>query len=238
MRELIKTTRDLLNLTLTPEQVTAFEQYARYLLEWNEQINLTAITDPEQIEMRHFTDSLTCLMAMRPLSSGLRVIDIGTGAGFPGLPLKIACPSIDLTLVESVGKKVDFLAFVVERLGLGQVTLINSRAETIGQAKQHRENYHVVLARAVANMPTLVEYLLPLCRVGGRVIAQKGENAHQETALAQEAIQVLGGKLNRIHQFELPGVVETHHLVVLDKIAATPPKYPRRPGMPAKRPIT
>lgn len=237
MNQLVQISQRLFNLALTDAQLTKFEKYAGALIDWNQRVNLTAIVEPDAVEIRHFADSLSCLLVMRPLAPGAKVIDVGTGAGFPGLPLKIACPSIDLTLVEATGKKVHFLQHVVEHLGLEGVTLVNGRAEALGQMPEHRERYDWVLARAVANMPTLAEYLLPLCKVGGRCLAQKGETAHQESAGAQQAIDLLGGHLTQLAPVELPTVAETHYLVEMEKVAATPPHYPRRAGIPSKRPL-
>src|SRR5581483_7757717 len=166
--------RDLLGLELSADQQQAFERYAQELIRWNEtRVNLTAITDPLAIEMRHFLDSLSVLRAV-PLPPHTRVIDVGAGAGFPGLPLRIACPSIQLSLLEATGKKITFLEHVVKTLNLSNVKLINLRAEEAGQQAAYREQYDVVLARAVAHLPILVEYLLPLCRIGGRCVALKG----------------------------------------------------------------
>jgi 16S rRNA (guanine527-N7)-methyltransferase len=211
--------------------------YADELIAWNQHTNLTAITDPEAIEARHFLDSLSCLLVIKNRPPGLRVIDIGTGAGFPGLPLKIVCPGLALTLVEATGKKVDFLNHIIAALKLERVTVLNARAEALGQDQAHRERYDWVLARAVAGMRTLAEYLLPLCKIGGNCLAQKGENAHQEAADAQAVIQLLGGRLRQLTPVELPTVAETHYLVDMYKVAATPSQYPRRPGIPAKRPL-
>ncbi len=237
MEALQQAAQKLLGLQLTVSQVRAFRVYARELEEWNRRMNLTAITDPADVEMRHFLDSLSCLLARRP-GPGCRVMDVGTGAGFPGIPLKIVCPGIKLTLVEATEKKTVFLRHIVETLQLEGVAVLSERAETLGQASDHRERYDWVLARAVAEMRTLAEYLLPLCRIGGRCIAQKGEGALQEVAGAQHAIHLLGGRIAQITSVELPTIVETRYLVDLEKVAATPPKYPRRPGIPSKRPIT
>lgn len=237
LNRLARIGRDLLNITLSPAQIQAFQVYAAELVEWNARTNLTAITDPEEIEIRHFADSLTCLLVMKLRQPGPRVIDVGTGAGFPGVPLKIVSPGIDLTLVEATGKKADFLRYIVRVLGLKGVTVIHERAEVLGQSIAHREQYDWVLARAVAGMRTLAEYLLPLCNLGGHCLAQKGESAPQETVEAQKAIELLGGRVIQLTPVELPTVVETHYLVDLAKVAATPPGYPRRPGMPAKRPL-
>lgn len=237
MDQLTRVVYDLLNLKLSSAQVAAFRRYASELVAWNERVNLTAITEPEAIEIRHFADSLSCLLTMKPRPTGVKVIDVGTGAGFPGLPLKIVCPGIDLTLVEATGKKVAFLEHMVAVLELEGVVLVGERAEAIGQMADHRERYDWVVARAVAGMRTLAEYLLPLCKVGGRCVAQKGEGAHQEVAEAQTAIKMLGGHIRQLRAVELPTVAETRYLVELEKVAATPPKYPRRVGVPSKRPL-
>lgn len=236
MDTLARTAFEMVGVPLTEVQLHAFRTYADELTTWNQRVNLTAITDAKGIEMRHFLDSLSCLTALPP-TPGLRVIDVGTGAGFPGVPLKIARPDIELTLLEATGKKVDFLEHLVKCLRLEGVTIINARAEEVGHLRQHREAYDWVLARAVAGMRVLAEYLLPLCRLGGRCLAQKGEDALQEVSEANDAIHLLGGRVDQLKAVELPTVAETRYLVTIAKIAATPPKYPRRPGMPAKRPL-
>jgi 16S rRNA (guanine527-N7)-methyltransferase len=236
MKDLAQHLRNLFDIQLTEAQLKAFERYESELLAWNERINLTAIRDPGQVRVKHFLDSLTCLTILREASIG-RVIDVGTGAGFPGLPLKIACPEMQLCLVESVGKKADFCRHMVRTLGLQGVEVVQERAEVIGQAPGRRESYDWAVARAVAEMPVLVEYLLPLVRVGGTALAMKGEGAPAETHAADHAIHLLGGRLRRLVSLTLPGVAEQRYLVVIDKIAATPPAYPRRTGLPAKRPV-
>ncbi len=225
------------NLRVTESQIAQFQRYSDELIQWNEHTNLTAITDPESIELRHFADSLSCLLVMRPLSPDLRVIDVGTGAGFPGLPIKILFPELRMTLLEATGKKVAFLRHMIDVLGLKGVEIINDRVEAVGHDPDHREAYDWVVARAVAGLPTLAEYLLPLARVGGMVLAQKGESASQEAQEAEHAIRVLGGQIKQLTPVELPGVAETHYLVEITKLAATPSGYPRRVGVPSRKPL-
>jgi 16S rRNA (guanine527-N7)-methyltransferase len=226
----------MLDLDLSPRQIEAFEVYARALLTWNKRYNLTAITDPVEIEIKHFLDSLSCLKVVQ-FRGNEHVIDVGTGAGLPGLPLKIVCPSIRLTLVESIRKKVDFCEHVVEELGLDGVDVIHSRAETLGQDARHRASYDWALARAVARAPVLLEYLLPFLKLKGHAVLQKGSTGPQEIQLAAKALAVLGGEVVQVTPVELPKVTETRYLILVRKCAATPEKYPRRPGMPAKRPL-
>ena len=237
METLVENTRQILGLQLTPEQLAAFERYKKELIEWNNRFNLTAIRDESAIEIKHFLDSLTCILAFEPGSLPRSLIDVGTGAGFPGIPLKLIYPHMRLTLVESIQKKAGFCQHVVELLGLRQVTVLAERAEEVGQDAKHREAYDVATARAVAPMPTLVEYLLPLVRVGGMVVMQKGENAPAETQQSEKVIARLGGRLRKIIPISLPLVVEDRYLVVLDKVAQTPSTYPRRTGVPAKQPL-
>lgn len=229
--------REWVGLELSSVQCRAFEWYQQALIEWNERINLTAITEPEEIEIKHFLDSLTCLLVtgLNPIG---RLVDIGSGAGFPGLALKVACPSLHVTLIESVGKKADFCRYAVEKLNLEGVEVINARAETVGQDDHHRGRYDWATARAVASMAVLMEYVLPLLRIGGVAVIQKGETGPAETHNAEAAIKLLGGKVQQVKRLDLPRVVEARYLIVLEKVAATPDKYPRRPGIPAKRPLS
>ena len=235
-KELARTVESLLGLRLTSPQVAALACYEDELLAWNARINLTAIDTPETIRIKHFLDSLTCLLAMRERPAG-RIIDVGSGAGFPGLPIKIAYPSVRLTLVESVGKKADFCRHISDKLGLENVEVIQGRAEEIGQDLDHREQYDWALARAVAILPVLAEYLLPLVRIGGGMIAMKGESAPAEAHAAEKALRLLGGSIKRMIPVALPGVADERYLVVIDKVVATPKQYPRRVGVPAKKPL-
>ncbi len=234
--ELAATAQRLLGLNLTPAQLRAFQRYADELMAWNERFNLTAITEASSIESKHFLDSLSCLLAMGAKPAG-RVIDVGTGAGFPGLPLKIAVPRLRLTLVEATGKKAEFCQHVVSLLGLEGVEVVHARAEEVGHRPEHREAYDWAVARAVAALPVLVEYLLPFLRLGGKAIAQKGETGPAEAHAAEKALGLLGGRISQIVPLELPGVAEPRFLVVMEKAALTPADYPRRPGVPARKPL-
>ncbi len=228
-----------LQIPLRPEHLEAFRIYQQELVTWNDYFNLTAIIEDEAVQVRHFLDSISCLRALEngDRLSGQSVIDVGTGAGFPGLPLKILCPGMRLTLLEATEKKVRFLEHIIALLKLDRVTVIHGRAEELGQDPTHREHYDWVFARAVADMQILAEYLLPLAKVGGRVLAQKGEDAVAEVHGADWAITTLGGQVRRLVPVELHGLAETRYLVLLDKVAATPTQYPRRAGMPSKRPL-
>jgi len=240
-----------LGLTLGAGHVSAFETYYRELAAWNQHLNLTAITGYDEVQRRHFLDSLSCLLALPggsapqtlpdvvPLqlaSGSLRLADVGSGAGFPGLPLKIMLPDARVTLIEATAKKTAFLHHIVRVLGLGGVEVLTARAEDVGHMPEHREQYDLVVARAVASMCVLAEYCLPLCRVRGRVVAQKGSEGAEDAESAVSAIELLGGALAGVKPVELeelPG----RTLVVIDKVARTPAEYPRRAGMPSKRPL-
>ncbi len=238
MEYLIAGAKDL-GIRLQPHHLEAFRTYQEVLITWNQRFNLTAITDDVGIQVRHFLDSLSCLKAMEQDDrlSGSRVIDVGTGAGFPGIPLKILCPGIQLTLLDARAKKTRFLKHLVETLGLRDVTVLHGRAETLGQDPHHRERYHWAFGRAVADLTILSEYLLPLVEIGGQVLSQKGESAPAEVQRSEWTIERLGGRVRRLVPVELRGLAETRYLVVIDKVRATPEGYPRRPGMPNKRPL-
>lgn len=229
--------KSILGFELTQSQHEALRIYEKELLEWNENVNLTAIRDVEGIRVKHFLDSLTVLLGWERKDPPERIIDVGTGAGFPGLILKLVWPKTQVTLVESVHKKADFCNHIVERLALKEVTVIAERAEVVGQDPAHRQSYDLAVARAVARMPILMEYLLPLVRPQGVAIAMKGETAPAETQEAEKAIHLLGGRLSRLRHVELPGVVEERFIVVVNKIAHTPEIFPRRTGVPSKNPI-
>ena len=215
-------------------QLDQFQFYADELRRWNEHINLTAIVDKDEIVTHHFLDSLSCATCWYDIPQSL--IDIGTGAGFPGLPLKIAYPTIQLTLVESIEKKTTFLQHIVNTLNLEHVVILAERAEVLGQSPDHREQYAVVTARAVANLRVLSEYCLPLCHVGGQFLALKGQQAHEEAKEATGALQQLGGGDASITNIALPHM-HHHNIVVIGKEHPTPARYPRTVGVPNRRPL-
>jgi len=225
------------SVTLSLEQQQAFETYYRELVDWNARMNLTAIIEREQVVVKHFLDALSVAPILRLIAPNLRLIDVGAGAGFPGIPLKIVFPDLHLTLLETTGKKVQFLKHIVAELNLTDATAIQARAEDLGRDAHHREKYDVAIARAVANLATLSEYCLPFVRKGGIFIAQKGVDVEEEIRQAARAIKVLGGCLREIVPAQLPGL-ERRHIIVVEKIAATPDTFPRRAGTPQQKPIS
>jgi len=226
----------LFGIHLNNWQTSALDLFTNELLDWNQKFNLTAIRDKESIRTKHFLDSFSCVLAWKNTPPN-RLIDVGTGAGFPGLPLKILYPRMRLTLVESVGKKANFCRHMVEMLNLKDVEVLQIRAEEAGQLAAHREHYDWAVARAVANLPVLAEYLLPLVNIGGTMLAQKGESGPAEAHGAERIIKLMGGHIRQLLPVTLPGVVEERYLVLVDKVATTPPGYPRKPGIPSKNPL-
>jgi 16S rRNA (guanine527-N7)-methyltransferase len=237
--EKLKAGAKRLGLELNPAQLEQFASYYRELVDWNRRVNLTAITDYEDVQLKHFLDSLTVTLVWPPKidNTDLRLIDVGTGAGLPGIPLKITFPSIKLTLLEATAKKADFLRHVTRKLGLENVKVVVGRAEEVAHQAQYREQFDLVLSRAVAALPTLVELTLPFCAIGGSFIAQKMGAIGEEVGRASRAIELLGGKLREVKKINLPDFADERYLVIIDKVSPTPAKYPRRPGIPAKRPI-
>lgn len=221
-------------MSLSDSQHQQFATYAAELQQWNTRINLTSITSLDDIVVRHLLDSLVCALHWGNPPTAL--LDVGSGAGFPGVPLKIWRPSLKLTLVESVGKKARFLQHMVDLLGLTDVTILHDRVEAVGQDRQQRERYDVVTARAVAELRVLVEYCLPLARVGGRVLAPKGSRIDEELVNAQRAIELLGGAVHAVLPVRLPRLAP-RMLVVLHKRFTTPLHYPRAAGVPTRRPL-
>jgi 16S rRNA (guanine527-N7)-methyltransferase len=237
--EILKSGAEKLGIYLNTEQLDKFERYYHELIEWNKKINLTRITDYEEVQVKHFLDSLTVITAIQPIDEGrdLKIIDIGTGAGLPGIPLKIVFPAINLTLLEATAKKARFLEHIIGRLGLDKVAIAAGRAEEIAHDARYREKFDLVLSRAVAPLPALVELTLPFCEVGGGCIAQKKGDIEREVERALKAIAVMGGRLREVKPVELAELNDKRCLVIIDKIKITPAEYPRRPGRPAKRPL-
>jgi len=225
-----------LGFSLTPHQVAQFQAYYEELIVWNKRLNLTAITDYQEVQTKHFLDSLTVGLVLNN-PSALRVLDVGSGAGLPGVPLKILYPNLSLALTDSVAKKTHFLAHLVRRLGLEGVEVITGRAEELARDWDFREQFDLVVSRAVAPLATLAELTLPFCRLGGRVVAPKKAKVDEEVAQASRALATLGGRLQGVKEITVAGLLEDRALVVLGKVAPTPPQYPRRPGIPAKRPL-
>jgi 16S rRNA (guanine527-N7)-methyltransferase len=202
-------------------------------------MNLTKITDYEEVQIKHFLDALTVTLACQPQISQTetRLIDVGSGAGIPGLPLKILFPNIRLVLLDATAKKAAFLHHIKQKLGLDNVKIVVGRAEEVAHLSNYRERFDIVLSRAVASLPTLVELTLPFCTIGGSFIAQKKGAIDPELSRATKAISILGGNLREMKRVDLAEFPDERQLIIIDKVSATPPQYPRRPGIPAKRPI-
>ena len=240
MAKLTQLVYELLGLHLTKSQEDAFDYYAVELKRWNQNINLTRILDSQDILVQHFLDSLSCLLPIHKRSDKhvtIQLVDVGSGAGFPGIPMAITSSNIDITLVESTEKKCAFMNQIITNLKLSNVRVLNERAEHLGQDCEHRERYDWAIARAVASLPVLAEYLLPLTRLSGYCLAQKTLVSELELSQVTTTLSKLGGHLDHIVPVDLPGINQARHLIVMRKMAATPNKYPRRPGVPQKRPL-
>ncbi|NLV87859.1 MAG: 16S rRNA (guanine(527)-N(7))-methyltransferase RsmG [Tissierellia bacterium] len=232
---LIKGVGDL-NIELSEIQVNNFIKYKDLLKEWNKKINITAITEDDEIDIKHFLDSLT------PVTTGLldkniKLIDIGTGGGFPGLPLKIYNEELNVTLLDSLNKRITFLKEVIDTLGLDNIEAIHGRAEELGRDEKHREQYDISISRAVASLNTLSEYCMPFVKVGGHFISMKGPDVEDELKDAEKAIKTLGGKLVKVESIKIPQSDIVHSLIIIEKIKETPTKYPRSGGKPKKNPL-
>lgn len=221
-------------LSLTRGQGDAFETYYRELVAWNARVNLTAITARDDVIVKHFLDALS---VAPQLHSARNLIDIGAGAGLPGIPLKIVLPHLRLTLLEATRKKIEFLKHIITQLNLPDAVAVHARAEDLACDAAHREQYDAAVARAVASLATLLEYALPFVRQGGVFIAQKGVEVDDEIRAAARALDLLGGRVRESVPVQLPGL-EPRHLIVVEKITATPDQYPRRAGMPERKPLT
>lgn len=236
MEKWITYAEELFQISLNETQIQQFKTYETILMDWNSKINLTAVRDEEGIRLKHFLDSLSCAKALGNMN-GKSLIDIGTGAGFPGIPLRILYPEMRLTLVDSVGKKVDFCQLAANTLHLKGTKALKARSEELGMDKLHREKYDAAVARAVAGLPVLSEYLLPLVKVGGVMLAQKGESGPEECKAAAYAIRKLGGGDPVLTGIDLPEVEGKRWLIRVPKVKATPQGFPRRTGLPLKKPL-
>lgn len=234
MKNLLNEGAKTLGISLNDVQLDNFIKYMDLLLEWNENVNLTAITEPKEVITKHFLDSLT---ALNLIPEGAKLADIGCGAGFPGLPLKIARDDIKLTLLDSLAKRINFLNAVITETGVSGVECVHSRAEDAGQDKAYREQFDVAVSRAVANLTTLCEYCLPFVKVGGVFIALKGPLADEELAAAKKAICILGGELMPTVEASVPFTDLNHKIVIIKKVAKCPKEYPRKAGTPSKKPL-
>ena len=223
-----------LNLTLTEEQIEKFYNYMNLLIEWNKKINLTAIIEPKDIILKHFIDSLTIV---KYIKEGETIIDVGTGAGFPGIPLKIAREDLKITLADSLNKRINFLNEVINKLDLKNIETIHTRAEELGKNKKYREKFDIATSRAVANMSTLSEYLIPFIKVKGRCICMKSSDIDTELENAKKAINILGCEIESKDKFNLPNSDLGRSVIILRKVKNTPSKFPRKAGTPAKEPI-
>ena len=222
------------NINFSVEQLEQFFVYMKLLIEWNEKMNLTAIIDPEEIILKHFIDSITIL---KEIKNDSKIVDVGTGAGFPGIPISIMNPTLKITLVDSLNKRLIFLQEVINQLNLKNVEIVHARAEEFGQNKKYRESFDISTSRAVANLSTLSEYLIPLVKIGGKTISMKASGAQEEISDAQKAIEVLGGTIEKVEEFNLPQSDIGRTIITIKKDKQTPNKYPRKPGTPSKEPI-
>ena len=233
-KEEIEKYLNVLKIELKEKQIKQLYEYMNLLIEWNKNINLTAIVEPKEIILKHFVDSLTI---SKYITENSILIDIGTGAGFPGIPLKILRDDIDITLVDSLNKRIKFLNEVINKLNLSNINTIHGRAEEIGRNINYRETFDYATSRAVANIATLSEYLIPLIKKNGKCIYMKGPDLEEELEKGKKAISVLGGNLENKEEFELPYSDIKRTIIIIEKKKNTPTKFPRKPGTPSKEPI-
>lgn len=233
VKEIILKLKEI-NININEKIADKFYKYTNMLLEWNEKINLTAITEISDIILKHYIDSLTINKYIKEQNT---IIDIGTGAGFPGIPLKIVNPNNKFILVDSLNKRINFLKKVEKELNLQDIEMIHSRVEDLAKIKEYREKIDLAVSRAVANLSTLLEYMLPFVKENGLCICMKGPNITQEVEDSKKAIEILEGKIEKIERINLPGSEIERNIILIRKINKTPNKYPRKAGMPAKQPI-
>jgi len=234
--EILKKAAEEYGISLSETQLQQFDRYQELLVEWNQKMNLTALTEPKDVAIKHMIDSVS-VYDEKWFSEGMSVIDVGTGAGFPGLPLKILCPSLKVTLLDSLNKRVKFLETVVSELGLSDIVCVHARAEEAARQKQYREKFDVVVSRAVARLPILAEYDLPFVRVGGFFAAMKGAKYEEEAEEAKKAVKLLGGGEPVLREIKLPGLEDKRGIIYIRKEKRTPSVYPRKAGTPEKNPI-
>ncbi|MBH0168769.1 MAG: 16S rRNA (guanine(527)-N(7))-methyltransferase RsmG [Bacillota bacterium] len=235
--DLFQTSLKEKGVELSEKQLSQFGTYYNLLVEWNEKMNLTAITEKEEVYLKHFYDSVTAGFYF-DFNQDITVCDVGAGAGFPAIPLKIAFPEIKLTVVDSLNKRIGFLQHVVDELGLQEVSLYHDRAETFAHRPEFRQTFDLVTARAVARLSVLSELCLPLVKIGGHFLGMKGANLPEEVRDGEKAVKLLGGKIKDIHSFVLPIEESERNIIVIDKVKETPKKFPRKPGTPNKSPIS
>lgn len=236
MSQIFEKKLEELGITLSDEQKQQFDSFYELLVEWNKVMNLTGITEYEEVNEKHFVDSLSIIKAI-DLNDVDNLIDIGTGAGFPGIPLKIAFPHLKVVLLDSLNKRIKFLNTVIEELGLDNIETIHGRAEDFAKQAEYREQFDLCVSRAVANLSTLSEYCMPYIHTGGMFIPYKSGEIEEEVAGAKKAVHVLGGKIEEVVKFQLPGTEIGRSFVKIKKYQNTPKKYPRKAGLPAKEPI-
>lgn len=223
-----------IDIILSDEQVNKFYKYMNLLIEWNKKINLTAITEPKDIILKHFIDSITI---NKYIENSVKVVDVGTGAGFPGIPLSIIRPDLQITLVDSLNKRLMFLQEIKKELELKNIDIVHARAEEFGQNKNYRETFDIATSRAVANLSTLSEYLVPLVKIKGKCVCMKASDAEEEIKQAENAVNILGGKIVKVEKFNLPNSDIGRTIIIINKEKNTNSKYPRKPGTPSKEPL-